>query len=113
MVREEFIADATGLLGDNNIHELSEDRFVGTVVYPVADPAGATLTVREREADPRVTPPGLAWRLVDDRHGEITRPPVRRQFATPALPSVTSSAPSGSLIAATYPTLARPTPTRS
>jgi Alpha/beta hydrolase domain len=74
MVREEFIAEATGLLGDNNIQELSEERFVGTLVYPVADPAGATLTVRGREADPRVTPPGLAWRLVDDRHVEITRP---------------------------------------
>ena len=74
MVREEFIAEATGLLGDSNIQELSEDRFVGTLVYPVADPAGATLTVREREADPRATPPGLAWRLIDDRHVEITRP---------------------------------------
>ena len=74
MVREEFIAEATGLLGDTNIHELSEQRFVGTLVYPVADPVGATLTVREREADPRVTPLGLAWRLVDDRHVEITRP---------------------------------------
>jgi hypothetical protein len=74
MVREEFIAEATGLLGDSNIEELSEERFVGTLVYPVADPAGATLTVREREADPRVAPPGLAWRLVDDRHVEITRP---------------------------------------
>jgi hypothetical protein len=74
MVREEFIAEATGLLGDTNIQELSEERFVGTLVYPVADPGDATLTVREREADPRVTPPGLAWRLVDDRHVEITRP---------------------------------------
>src|SRR3984893_4722655 len=74
MVREEFIAEATGLLGDSNIQELSEERFVGTLVYPVADPAGATLTVREREADPRVTPPGLAWRLIDDSHVEITRP---------------------------------------
>jgi Alpha/beta hydrolase domain len=76
MVREEFIAEATGLLGDTNIRELSEDRFVGTLVYPVADSAGATLTVREREADPRVTPPGLAWHLVDERHVEITRPTV-------------------------------------
>jgi Alpha/beta hydrolase domain len=74
MVREEFIAEATGLLGDSNIQELSEERFVGTLVYPVVDPAGATLTVREREADPRATPPGLAWRLIDDRHVEITRP---------------------------------------
>ena len=74
MVREEFIAEATGLLGDTNIQEVSDDRFIGTLVYPVADPAGATLTVREREADPRVTPPGLAWRLIDERHVEITRP---------------------------------------
>jgi hypothetical protein len=74
MVREEFIAEATGLLGDSNIEELTEERFVGTLVYPIADPPGARLTVREREADPRVTPPGLAWRLVDDRHVEITRP---------------------------------------
>ena len=74
MVREEFIAENTGLLGDSNIQELSEERFVGTLVYPVADPSGATLTVRQREADPRVTPAGLAWRLVDDRHVEITRP---------------------------------------
>jgi len=74
MVREEFIAEATGLLGDSNIQELSEERFVGTLVYPVADPTSATLTMRQREADPRVTPPGLAWRLIDDRHVEITRP---------------------------------------
>lgn len=73
-VREEFIAENTGLLGDTNIKELSEERFVGTLVYPVADPTGATLTVRQREADPRVAPPGLAWCLVDDRHVEITRP---------------------------------------
>ena len=39
MVREEFIAEATGLLGDANIQEVSEDRFIGTLVYPVADPA--------------------------------------------------------------------------
>jgi hypothetical protein len=74
MVREEFIAENTGLLGDSNIQELSEERFVGTLVYPVADADGATLTVRQREGDPRVTPAGLGWRLVDDRHVEITRP---------------------------------------
>jgi hypothetical protein len=74
MVREEFIAEATGLLGDTNIQEVSEDHFIGTLVYPVDDAAAAILTVREREADPRVTPPGLAWRLIDDSHVEITRP---------------------------------------
>ena len=76
MVREEFIAEATGLLGDNNIQDVSEHCFIGTLVYPVADPAGATLTVRERERDPRVTPPGMTWRLIDERHVEITRPTV-------------------------------------
>jgi len=74
MVREEFIAENTGLLGDSNVQELSEERFIGSLVYPVADPGGARLTVRQREGDPRVVPAGLAWRLVDDRHVEITRP---------------------------------------
>jgi len=75
MVREEFIAEATGLLGDANIQEVSEDRFIGTLIYPVADPTAteATLTVRQREADPRTTPAGLGWRLVDELHVEITR----------------------------------------
>jgi hypothetical protein len=45
----------TDCSGDSNIQELSEERFIGTLVYPVAGPASATLTVREREADPRVT----------------------------------------------------------
>src|SRR5256714_6091031 len=78
MVREEFIAENTGLLGDTNIQELSDERFVGPLVYPVADSNGATLTVRQREGDPRVTPAGLAWRLVDGRHVEITRPTAPR-----------------------------------
>jgi hypothetical protein len=75
MVREEFIAEATGLLGDANIQEVSDDRFIGTLIYPVTDlnAPEATLTVRQREADPRMTPQGLAWRLVDDRHVEIAR----------------------------------------
>jgi hypothetical protein len=38
------------------------------------DPAKATLTVRQREQDPRAMPPGLSWRYTDDRHVEITRP---------------------------------------
>jgi hypothetical protein len=75
IVREEFIAESTGLLGDANIEEVSADRFIGTLVYPVADitAAGASLTVRQREADPRSTPRGLSWRLIDQQHVEITR----------------------------------------
>jgi len=45
-----------------------------TLTYPVADPAQATLTVRNREDDPRQTPPGLAWRMLDPRRIEVTRP---------------------------------------
>jgi hypothetical protein len=55
--------------------KLPAERFVGTLVYPVADLDGATLTVREREADPRVTPPGLAWRLVTPGAFLLLRPP--------------------------------------
>ena len=75
MVREEFIAENTGLLGDNNIQELSRGAFRRHArLSGCRSRDGATLTVRQREADPRVTPAGLAWRLVDDRHVEITRP---------------------------------------
>ena len=41
IVREEFIAENTGLLGDSIIEELSDERFVGTLVHPVADSNGA------------------------------------------------------------------------
>jgi hypothetical protein len=44
----------------------SQERVIGTLVYPAAGSGSSTVTVREREADPRVTPPDLAWRLVDD-----------------------------------------------
>ncbi len=74
--RDEFIAEETGGPGDAFIQVVSAERFIATLSYPVADqdPAKATLTVRQREKDPRATPPGLAWRYVDDRHIEITRP---------------------------------------
>ncbi len=76
--RDEFIAEETGGPGDAFIQVLDKARFIGTLSYPVADfdPARASLTVRQREKDPRATPPGLAWRYVDDRHVEITRPSV-------------------------------------
>ena len=74
--RDEFIAEETGGPGDAFIQVVSADRFVATLSYPVADfdADKASLTVRQREKDPRATPPGLAWRYVDDRHIEITRP---------------------------------------
>jgi hypothetical protein len=76
--RDEFIAEETGGPGDAFIEIAAADRFIGTLSYPVADfdPAKATLTVRQREKDPRAVPAGLAWRYVGDRHVEITRPSV-------------------------------------
>lgn len=75
--RDEFIAEGLGGPGDAFIQETSETTFIGALSYPAADldPAKAALTVRLREKDPRVTPPGLAWRYVDAGHVEITRAP--------------------------------------
>ncbi len=74
--RDEFIAEETGGPGDAFIQVVSAERFIAKLSYPVADqdPAKASLTVRQRERDPRATPPGLAWRYIDDRHIEVTRP---------------------------------------
>ena len=69
-------APLAGLTAEEFIDEGAGDTFVATLGYPAAtlDPAAATLSVRERERDPRVTPPGLAWRFLDARRIEITRP---------------------------------------
>ena len=74
--RDEFIAEESGGPGDAFIQVVAPNRFIGALSYKVADfdPAKASLTVRQREKDPRATPPGLSWRYVDDRHVEITRP---------------------------------------
>jgi hypothetical protein len=74
--REEFIAEGFGP-GDLFIEEVSDTAFIGTLSYEAADlsPTKATLTVRQRERDPRVTPIGLSWRYVDSTHIEIARPP--------------------------------------
>ena len=61
--REEFIWDHT------------QSPIIERLSYPAADPAAATLTVREKETDPRQTPPGLAFRFLDPQRIEITRPP--------------------------------------
>jgi hypothetical protein len=74
--RDEFIAEGFGP-GDAFIREVSDTVFIGTLSYPVADdnPDKASLTVRQRENDPRATPAGLSWRYLDARHVEITRAP--------------------------------------
>jgi hypothetical protein len=50
--------------------------FVANLTYPAANlnPANATLTVRERQADARQTPAGLSWEYVDEWRVRITRP---------------------------------------
>ena len=74
--RDEFIPEAAGGPGDLFIQEVSDTVFIATLSYAAADldPAKASLTIRQREKDPRATPPGLAWHYVDARHIEITRP---------------------------------------
>jgi hypothetical protein len=74
--RDEFIAEGFGP-GDAFIRETSETSFVATLSYQSADlaPEKASLTVRQREKDKRVTPPGLSWRYPDANHIEISRPP--------------------------------------
>ncbi len=73
--REEFIAEASGLATDEFIRQTSDNVFVATLSYPAAnlDPSLATLTVRQREQDARVSPPDLKWRYVDGVHIEIQR----------------------------------------
>ena len=74
--RDEFIAEGFGP-GDAFIQETSETTFIATLSYQAADLTlgKASLTVRQREKDPRATPPGLSWRTIDATHIEITRPP--------------------------------------
>lgn len=60
--REEFI-------WDNVANPVAE-----RLSYPVSDSAAARLTVREKEADARQTPPDLTFRFLDPQRIEITRP---------------------------------------
>jgi len=47
--------------------------FTAALTYPaLLDTTGATLTVRERETDPRKALPRSSWRFLDERHVEIT-----------------------------------------
>lgn len=62
--REQFIFDKPGATGK------------GTLTYPAAsmDPAGAKLTVREKEGDAPTTPEGLSFKFVSPTEIEIDRP---------------------------------------
>lgn len=66
----------TGLSLEEFIDGTDGRTFVCSLTYPSADqsPDSATLTVRQRERDPRQTPDGLSWRYLDEKRIEITRP---------------------------------------
>ena len=50
--------------------------FTQTLSYPVLlDSKGTTLTVRDREADPRKPLPSSSWHFIDERHVEIAAAP--------------------------------------
>ena len=57
-VRQEFISDRTGVLS------MPVSGAANIQCYPVLNRATATLTLREKEADPRVTVPASEWELV-------------------------------------------------
>ena len=61
---------------DETIDDTNAKTFTMELIYPVAalDATDARLTVRVRERDARQQPAGLAWRYLDERHIEITRP---------------------------------------
>jgi len=49
--------------------------FIGYLTYPAADVSEkGTLTMRERDADPAVSPASLAWRYLDPWRIEVTKP---------------------------------------
>jgi len=68
----------TGRSREEYIDEGERPFFTGRLTWPAAslDPAEATLTVRNRERDPRAVPEGLGFRFLDERHVEIARPTV-------------------------------------
>ena len=76
-IRDEFIAEGIGGPGDAFIQDIDETRFSARLSYAAVsvDAASCSLTVRQRERDQRVVPPGLVWRFIDSNHIEIRRPP--------------------------------------
>lgn len=53
----------------------AENTFVGYLSYPAADlNEMGSLTMRDRDADPSVSPPGQSWRYLDPWRIEVTKP---------------------------------------
>jgi hypothetical protein len=68
------IAGITGPSREEFVFDNTTNPAIGTLTYPVADPASIVLTVRARQEDARRTPAGLTYRLLDGDRIEITRP---------------------------------------
>ena len=70
-VRQEFIVDRRGVLS------MPVSGAANIQCYPVLDRANATLTVREKEADPRLLMPGSEWELAKakDTDGKVELAP--------------------------------------
>ena len=70
------VTGVTGLSREEFVFDNLQNPVVAPLSYPAADldPAHAKLTVRQREADPRVTPAGLEFRFEGPNKISITRP---------------------------------------
>ena len=70
------VSGVTGLAREDFIFDHSDNPAIGTLSYPAADldPSHAKISVREREADQRATPPGLAVTFESPTKISVKRP---------------------------------------
>jgi len=70
------VPDVTGVAREEFVFDQMDNPAKATLSYPAADldPAHAKLSVRQRETDPRATPPGLEAKFDSPTTLSITRP---------------------------------------
>jgi len=67
--------DVIGMTREQFFDVGAEASFIGYLSYPAADVSEkGTLTMRERDADPAVSPSSLSWRYLDPWRVEVTKP---------------------------------------
>jgi len=71
-----IVPDVTGLAREDFIFDHADNLASATLSYPAADldPTHAKISVRQREADPRATPPGLEVKFESPTRISILRP---------------------------------------
>ncbi|UHC17960.1 hypothetical protein LRS73_08995 [Methylobacterium currus] len=76
-IRLPVLTGVTGPSREEWSFENTKSPIAAPLTWPAADldPGKARLTVRAKPDDPRTTPPGLAFRYLDAKRIEITRPP--------------------------------------